>query len=98
MAGNLDFEEIDRDKSECGNGPHDSILQSLAADPDDCDENNRRHSRFERVEDCRDPRQVAECCVNITQDPQDEDRRYDEQRAGHDATSCLVQEPANVDR
>ena len=96
-CGEWNLEKVDGDKSERSQRPHHFVFERFPADANDGGQNDCGDGGFQSVKDGRDPRNVAESCVNETQPPENENRRDNKERTGDDAAPGLVQEPADVD-
>jgi hypothetical protein len=96
QSGNQDngrkryLEEEDRDESEGGNAPHDSILQRLAANANHGHRHDGHDCRLKTVKDRGYPGEVAIGGVNEAQCPKDKDRWDDKESAGDNPTQGLM--------
>ena len=62
-----------RDERESGEHPHDFVPERLAPDTNDGNGDDSHDGGLQSVKDRRDPRDVAEGGVNVTQCPKNED-------------------------
>src|SRR2546428_766005 len=59
-----------RGESESGERPHNFVSKRFAPDANDGDSDNRHDGRLQSVKDRRDPREIAERGINVTQPPE----------------------------
>ena len=91
------LQEKDSCEGSRGDDPHDGIAQCFSANAKDGIRDDGKHRGLEPIKYRRDPRHIAIGGVNETQSPQNEHRRDDKERAGHNAAPGFVQKPAAVD-
>ena len=91
-----DSKEVNRHESETSEGPHHFVLEGLFADANHRRADDGQHGGLQAVERRRNPGDISEFHVNITQAPQDEHGWEHEQHPGDDTAPRPMHEPADV--
>ena len=100
-GGYHDQREGNREKVKCDEGQdregeEDAVVERSLADTQDRLDHDGDDHRLHPVEQTRDRRYVGVGGREVGEQPQYEDRRYDEESASHDAAQSSVQPPADV--
>jgi hypothetical protein len=89
-------EEVERDEGQDREGHQDKVVERSLADSQDRLDHDGYDHGLHPVEQTVDRWHVGVGYRQVREQEQDEDRRYYEEGAGHDATKRPVQPPANV--
>ncbi len=91
-----DREKVQGDEGEDGEAHEQVVVESALGDAQDRLHDYGYHDGLDPVQKTRDRRNIGVGHGQVGEEPQDEDRRYDEKGAGHDPAQRAVQPPPDV--